>query len=154
MHYNTAIITFVVGTNAIKIQSQLQTEDFVDELENIGKGIADAAETVGEFTLDVFSNIGKSTLALTDYIGSPDGFAGDFGYLFTDDFGQDLLNTAESIFTGDLFVDGYNWMADGDNWDALGKVAAASWMNVLTGDYESAWNLSTDWDLYEGKNWK
>jgi len=44
-------------------------------------------------------------------------------------------------------------MADGDNWDALGKVAAASWISVLTGDYESAWNLSTDWDLYEGKNW-
>lgn len=151
MHYNTAIITFVVGANALKLNSRLETEDFgsdfVDFFNTMGEGIVDAANIIGEGFVDV-----------GEYIGSADGLSQDletFGKTITsaEFWEQDMKSVGEAIISGEVFVDGYNWMADGSNWEALGKVIVGTGANIISGDFEKALEISTNWDLYEGKNW-
>ena len=144
MHYNTAIITFVVGANALKLNSRLEAEDFWSDALDF---IVDTGNTIGEGIIDA-----------GEYIGSADGLSQDletFGKTITsaDFWEQDMKNVGEFIISGDLFVDGYNWMADESNWEALGKVMLGTGMSLITGDFEQAFKISTNWDLYEGKNW-
>ena len=64
-----------------------------------------------------------------------------------------MKNVVDLIASGDLFTEGYNWAADGSNWEAFGKVMLGTGMSLIHGDFDKAGNLITNWDLYEGKNW-
>lgn len=148
MHYNTAMITFVVGANALKLHSRLETEDFW----------SDALD----FVIDAGETIGKGFVDAGEYIGSADGLQEDletFGKTVTsaDFWEKDVKNVAENVtdyvFSGDLFEEGYNWMADGSNWEAFGKVMLGTGISLINGDFDKAGNIITNWDLYEGKNW-
>ena len=155
MNFNKAIITFIASANAIKIQSQSQ--DVWSDMLDFGGDVLefgwDATTTVIGFGLDTTENLVNSGLAVGEYIISDDGLIEDLEYVFSADFGEDLLNVGDAIITGELFVDGYNWMADGDNWAALLKVGLGTGMSLVTGDVEQAWNTATNWDLYDGDTW-
>ena len=179
MNYNKAIITFIASASAIKIQSQAQSEDFWSDLadgfenawddvqdwgENAWEDVQDWGEDVIEktwdvttkvigFGLDVTENLVDSWLAFGDYIISDDGLIEDLEYVFSADFGKDLLEVGDAIITGELFIDGYNWMADGDNWAALLNVGLSTGKSLVTGELEEAWNTATNWELYDGDHW-
>ena len=138
MHYNTAMITFVVGANALKLNSRLETEDIwsdaldfvVDTGTNIGEGFVDVAETLGQGIVDA-----------GEYIISADGLSEDletFGKTVTsaDFWEQDMKNVAEDLFLVDEFEDAFNWMADGSNWEALGKVLLGTGVSLINGDFD------------------
>ena len=144
MHYNTAMIAFVVGTNALKLHSRLETEDF----------LSDAID----FINDAGKTIGKGLEDAGEYIISADGLQEDLETIgktvISKDFWEkDMKNVVDLIASGDLFTEGYNWMADGSNWEAFGKVMLGTGMSLIHGDFDKAGNLITNWDLYEGKNW-
>ena len=141
MHYNTAIIAFAACASAVQIQSKLQAEDIVDNFielgeniyefgevaiegfENLGEDIADFGEDAFYFSANFLGNMGKSTVALGDYLISSDGLIEDIELTFTDEVGAKFEDFGEDIISGDLFVEGYNWMSDGSNWESLGKGA-------------------------------
>ena len=101
MHYNTAMIAFVVGANALKLNSRLETEDFwsdaldfvVDTGTNIGEGFVDVGETLGQGFVDA-----------GEYIISADGLSEDletFGKTVTsaDFWEQDMKNVGAFIIS-------------------------------------------------------
>ena len=152
MHYNTAMITFFVGANALKLNSRLETEDIwsdaldfvVDTGTNIGEGFVDVAETLGQGIVDA-----------GEYIIFADGLADDletFGKTVTsaEFWEEDMKNVAEDLF---LVDDVFNWMADGSNWEALGKVMLGTGVSLINGDFDQAANIVTNWDLYTGQGW-
>ena len=99
---------------------------------------------IGDFALDVGEDIG-------DYVISADGLVYDLKYIFSEDFGQDLLNVGEYVFTGDLFVDGWDWMSEGSNWLALTNTLASTGTAVLKGNFGQAINIVTDLENYDGE---
>ena len=135
MNFNKAIITFVASANAIKIQSKVQSQDVWSDMLDFGGDVLefgwDATTTVIGFGLDTTANMVNSGLAVGEYIISDDGLIEDLEYVFSADFGEDLLDVGDAIITGQLFVDGYNWMADGDNWEALLKVGLGTGMSLV-----------------------
>ena len=144
MHYNTAIITFVVGANALKLNSRLEAEDFWSDALDF---IVDTGNTIGEGIIDA-----------GEYIGSADGLSQDletFGKTITsaDFWEQDVQNAVEDLFLVDEFEDAFNWMADGSNWEALGKVMLGTGVSLINGDFDQAANIITNWDLYTGQGW-
>jgi hypothetical protein len=58
---------------------------------------------------------------------------------------------------GNVFIDsmeeGYDWVAGGDNWEALGKTLGTATLMALTGDFEAAGNLLGNEDLYTGEGY-
>ena len=66
----------------------------------------DATTAVIGFGLDATENLVNSGLALGDYIISDDGLIEDLEYVFSADFGEELLKVGEAIITGELFIDG------------------------------------------------
>ena len=157
MHQNIAIITFIASANALTLESKLQA-GFID-LGGLGDdilGLGDDILGMGEdiivgginYGTTVGTNLLNSGLALGDYVVSGDVLE-DVEYVFSADFGEDLLDVGDAIVTGDLFVDGYEWATDGDSWGALGKVALATGYSLATGDVEQAWNIATNVNLYD-----
>jgi len=124
MHYNTAIIAFAACASAVQIQSKLQAEDIVDNIielgeniyefgevaivgfENLGEDIADFGEDALDFADDFFYTVGEST-----------------AYIFSKEFGEDLLWLGEEIFLDDFFVDGFDFLSDASNWESFGNAA-------------------------------
>lgn len=118
-------------------------EDFVNGIIDVGEGIYDLGDSivtgdidgVGDSLLDITEAIVTTPVDMTssavtgiynnvdglvdlgrevgDYFISPDGFVYDLEYIFSEDFGQDLLDAGEYVFTGELFVDGYDWASNG-----------------------------------------
>ena len=62
-----------------------------------------------------------------------------------------MLSAGESLVTGEVFVDAWDWMSEdgGENWLALGKVALGTGASIAKGDLEQAWNIITNEDLYD-----
>ena len=155
-------------------------EDLVNGIVDVGEGIYDLGDSivtgdivgVGDSLLDITGAIVTTPIDMassavtgiynsadglidlgediTDYFVSPDGFIYDVQYIFSEDFGQDLLNIGEYVFTGDLFVDGYDWASNGSNWLLLGSTLVSTTGDVLIGDYTGAVDRVTDpanWDV-------
>lgn len=155
-------------------------EDLVNGIVDVGEGIYDLGDSivtgdingVGDSLLDITGAIVTTPMDMassavtgiynraeglidlgediTDYFVSPDGFIYDVQYIFSEDFGQDLLNVGEHVFTGDLFVDGYDWASNGSNWLLLGSTLVGTTGDVLSGDYTGAVDRVTDpanWDV-------
>merc|ERR1719208_271276 len=124
MHYNTAMITFFVGANALKLNSRLETEDIW----------SDALD----FVVDTGTNIGQGIVDAGEYIIPADGLSEDletFGKTVTsaEFWEEDMKNVAEDLF---LVDDVFNWMADGSNWEALGKVMLGTGVSLINGDFD------------------
>ena len=164
MHHNIAIITFIASANALMLESKLQAEYF--DLGDLGDGLLGYGEDllgyggdllglggdVLEIGIDYGTKVGGNLLGSAqsglDYVVSGD-VLDDIEYVFSADFGEDLLNLGDSLVTGELFVDGYEWASNGESWGALGKVTLATGLSLMTGDVEQAWNIATNWDLYD-----
>jgi len=113
----------------------------------------DATNHVIGFGVDATENLVDSVNAFTDYIISDDGLIEDLEYVFSPAFGEELLKVGDAIITGELFIDGFNWMSDGDNWAALLKVGLGFGHSLAHGDVEQAWNTATNWEMYDGDYW-
>ena len=155
-------------------------EDLVNGMVDLGEGIYDLGDSivtgdidgVGDSLLDIggaivmtpidmtesavtgiYNNVeGLIELGvdITDYFVSPDGFVYDVGYIFSEDFGQDLLDAGEYVFTGELFVDGYDWASNGSNWLLMSNTLVGTAGDILSGDYTGAVDRFTDpanWDV-------
>ena len=71
--------------------------------------------------------------------------AGESAYKWTKSAAYDV---------GDAFANSYDWMSDGDNWEALGKTLGVSIKTgIWDGDFEGGWDLFTNGDLYYGDTW-
>ena len=157
MHQNIAIITFIASANALTLESKLQA-GFID-LGGLGDDILGLGDDILGLGEDIIvgginygttfgTNMLDSGLALGDYIVSGDVLE-DVEYVFSADFGEDLLDVGDAIVTGDLFVDGYEWAKDERSWGALGKVTLATGYSLAIGDVEQAWNIATNVNLYD-----
>ena len=62
---------------------------------------------------------------------------------------EKALNDAAN-WTAGAFTDAYDWMKEGDNWEALGKTVVGSTMIGFSGDWEKGWELFTNSDMYYG----
>ena len=82
--------------------------------------------------------------AAGEYVDSPDGLFYDVKYIFSEDFGKDLLNAGEYAFTGDLFVDGYDWATNGNNWILTASTLVGTTGDIMSGDYTGAIDRVTD----------
>lgn len=142
MYSKTTIVAIVATANAIKIKSEgiipgveiPVLDDMIGGIGNFGK------------------NIWDSTTALYDYVASADGLSSDVTYLFSKDFADDVYSvTKDSIVTGEVFADAWDWVTEdgGENWLALGKVALGTGASIAKGDLEQAWNIITNEDLYD-----
>ena len=162
MHHNIAIITFIASANALMLESKLQAEfidlgpidlgELGDDILGLGGDVLNTGKDIVVGGIDygtmVGGNLLNSGLAGIDYVVSGDVIE-DIEYVFSADFGEDLLNVGDSLVTGELFVDGYEWASNGDSWGALGKVGLATGYSLMTGDVEQAWNIATNFDLYD-----
>ena len=110
----------------------------------LGSGLVTGVVSLGEDLIDVGEDIG-------DYVVSADGLIYDLAYIFSEDFGQDLLNVGEYVFTGELFVDGWDWMSEGSNWLALTNTLADTGSAVIQGNFGQAINIVTDLENYDGE---
>merc|ERR1739844_664097 len=71
--------------------------------------------------------------------------AGESAYKWTKSAAYDV---------GDAFVNSYDWMEDGDNWEALGKTLTVSMKTgIVDGDLGKGWDIFTNSDLYYGDTW-
>ena len=152
MHHNIAIITFIASANALMLESKLQANNVFGDVLGVGNDVLNTGIDILEGGIDYGTMVGGNLLesgkAGVDYIVSGDVLE-DVEYVFSADFGEDLLNAGDYLVTGDLFVDGYEWASNGESWGALGKVTLATGYSLMTGDVEQAWNIATNLDLYD-----
>lgn len=120
------------------------------DIEGVGEGLLDV--TTGTFDLVMAPvhgviNLGEGIVDLgeagVDYIVSGD-LVYDLNYIFSADFGNDLLGAGEYIFTGELFVDGWDWASDGNNWLLAGSTLLGTAGDVAEGDFTGAIDRATD----------
>ena len=121
--YSKTIIAIVATANAIKIDTEAElipgisipvVDDIFGHIGNVG------------------TNLYNSAAGVWDYVSSGDGLTSDLEYIFSKDFGEDLLSVGESIVTGEVFADAWDWMSEdgGENWLALSKVALGTTMSL------------------------
>ena len=71
--------------------------------------------------------------------------AGESAYKWTKSAAYDV---------GDAFVNSYDWMEDGGNWEALGKTLTVSMKTgIVDGNFGQGWDIFTNSDLYYGDTW-
>lgn len=152
MHHNIAIITFIASANALMLESKLQANDFLGDVLGAGEDLLntgiDLVETGIDYGTMVGGNLLESGKAGVDYFVSGD-VLDDVEYVFSADFGEDLLDAGDYLVTGDLFVDGYEWASNGESWGALGRYTLATGYSLMTGDVEQAWNIATNFNLLD-----
>ena len=135
----------------------------VDTVESIVTGdlggVGDGLLTVGGGALDIavgglegIYSVGAGALDLgvagVDYVVSGD-LIYDINYIFSADFGEDLLSAGEFVFTGDLFIEGYDWASDGGNWALTASSMLGVAGDIVTGDWTGALDTITDPGSYD-----
>ena len=122
--YSKTIIAYLATANAIK----LDTANAI-KLDNEAEFIGDIVGGIGNFG----ENLWNSATGVFDYVVSGDGLTSDLSYVFSKDFGNDLLSVGDSIITGEVFKEAWDWMSEdgGENWLALGKVALGTGMSIV-----------------------
>ena len=114
---------------------------------------------------DAFDDIGHS---FDDAIDWAEDVLEDIGDIFFDGF-DDLVDVAETVGNGqhiwvhndwdwiwdnlEVLGDLVDWVADGDNWGALGKTLGTGALLALSGDFEAAGDLLGNEDLYTGEGY-
>ena len=141
--YSKTIIAIVATANAIKLDTEAEFIPGVGDIPILG----DIVGGIGNFG----ENLWNSATGIWDYTTSGDGLTSDLKYVFSKDFGNDLLSVGDSIITGEVFEEAWDWMSEdgGENWLALGKVALATGMAVGQGDILGAWDTVTNECLYD-----
>ena len=146
--YNKQIFAVLASASAIKLDSEGSFKDF---MEKVLYTTADAGNAVYDLGIVPLNNFADSTVALGEYLFSLDGLASDTEYIFTKDFGNDLLDAGQYVFDGDyLLKDTWTWMTEnqGQNWVAFGKNTLNTGYDLIKLDFEGAWNRFFDSENY------
>ena len=149
MNRSSILAATLACAEAITVQIDAQAE-FVDDIVDFGESLIDPK---------TYEDLGNDLLDIGETLITP-SFYEDLWY----DFEDFTVSTAEAIVDpqtyvdigndiADFGVDSWDWMSDGDNWEAAGKTIGYGSLALLTGNPEGAWDLWTNDDLYYGDTW-
>ena len=149
MNRSSILAATLACAEAITVQIDAQAE-FVDDIVDFGESLIDPK---------TYEDLGNDLLDVGETLITP-SFYEDLWY----DFEDFTVSTAEAIVDpqtyvdigndiADFGVDSWDWMSEGDNWEAAGKTIGYGSLALLTGNPEGAWDLWTNDDLYYGDTW-
>ena len=127
--------------------------------EDFGNDALNGLGDFGALTSDLFSGAGTDIANWTvdagnDIAGWTIGAGNDIAD-WTVGAGGDIADW--TVGAGNAFIggldDAWNWVSDGDNWEALGKTLGTSALLAVTGNFEEAGSLLTNEDLYTGEGY-
>lgn len=149
MNRSSILAATLACAEAITVQIDAQAE-FVDDIVDFGESLIDPK---------TYEDLGNDLLDVGETLITP-SFYEDLWV----DFSDFTVSTAEAIVDpqtyvdigndiADFGVDSWDWMSEGDNWEAAGKTIGYGSLALLTGNPEGAWDLWTNDDLYYGDTW-
>ena len=149
MNRSSILAATLACAEAITVQIDAQAE-FVDDIVDFGESLIDPK---------TYEDLGNDLLDIGETLITP-SFYEDLWV----DFSDFTVSTAEAIVDpqtyvdigndiADFGVDSWDWMSEGDNWEAAGKTIGYGSLALLTGNPEGAWDLWTNDDLYYGDTW-
>ena len=101
------------------------------------------------------TDLGDWTFDFADGIADLTEGAGAAIVDWTEGAGADIADWAEGA--GNDFIDGledgFDWVTNGDNWEALGKTLGTGALLALSGDFDAAGDLLGNEDLYTGEGY-
>ena len=136
------------------ITVQIDAHDIIDDIVDFGEDLIDPNTYE-----DLWYDTGDLIVSTGETLVNPN-FYSDLWY----DFSDFTVSTAEALIDpqtyvdigndiADFGVDSWDWMSDGDNWEAAGKTIGYGSLALITGNPEGAWDLWTNDDLYYGDTW-
>ena len=149
MNRSSILAATLACAEAITVQIDAQAE-FIDDIVDFGESLVDP---------DTYVDLGNDLLDIGETLITPE-FYEDLWY----DFSDFTVSTAEALIDpqtyvdigndiADFGVDSWDWISDGDNWEAAGKTLGYGSLALLTGNPEQAWDMWTNEDLYYGDTW-
>ena len=142
-------------------------DDFGDMMEDGYNITKEGLEDIGNTTYDGLNNIGESTLNGLDTIGEELYDVGEstydglqIGTDFVETQGSEIGNFVEDDVGGFVvddiggsFTDAYDWTSSEGNWEAFGKTLLAGGALVFEGDFDGAYDVLSNEELYTEEFW-